>query len=315
MLDRLSRTDLNLLVAFQVLLEEKNAARAAKRLFITPSAMSRTLSRLRQVFDDELFIRQPQGLKPTPKAESLALPIEQALHILQGVISPEPFEPANAIGEIHLGIPEPISVFMVPELVQRVKQDAPQLILKSHPVIDDYCDKLEAGSLDFVIYQQEKKTEFNSQLIGSFDLACLMRKGHPYENKTSIPGELFFDSDHILYTIPLIYEEKLVDFVNQSLHHDDNRHCLMETTQLLTAIELVINSDALLLLPPGTKDLAVCRNQLVEKPIVDMPINNAVKNLYLTQHQRSLNSPLHLWLAVQIADTVGERFPINLNSA
>lgn len=68
----LGRLDLNLLVALEALIEEGNVSRAAERLFITQSAMSKTLGRLRQLFDDPLFIRKGAGMVPTPRAEQLA---------------------------------------------------------------------------------------------------------------------------------------------------------------------------------------------------------------------------------------------------
>ena len=67
----LAKIDLNLLIALQILLEEKNVSRAAERLFITQPAMRKTLSRLRQVFDDALFTRSGHGMQPTPRATEL----------------------------------------------------------------------------------------------------------------------------------------------------------------------------------------------------------------------------------------------------
>ena len=67
----LSRIDLNLLVALQILLEEQSVTKAADRLFITQPAMSKTLQRLRELFDDPLFIRSGRGLVPTPRAVEL----------------------------------------------------------------------------------------------------------------------------------------------------------------------------------------------------------------------------------------------------
>ncbi|MDG2393409.1 MAG: LysR family transcriptional regulator, partial [Thalassotalea sp.] len=69
---KLSRIDLNLLIALSVLLKEQNVSRAAELLFLSQSAMSRTLQRLREVFDDQLFIRASKGITPTVKALEIA---------------------------------------------------------------------------------------------------------------------------------------------------------------------------------------------------------------------------------------------------
>ena len=65
----LGRLDLNLLVALEALLEERSVSKAAERLYITQSAMSKTLGRLRDLFDDQLFVRRGSGMVPTPRAE------------------------------------------------------------------------------------------------------------------------------------------------------------------------------------------------------------------------------------------------------
>ena len=67
----LGRLDLNLLVALEAMLEERSVSRAAERLFITQSAMSKTLGRLRELFNDPLFVRKGAAMMPTPRAEQL----------------------------------------------------------------------------------------------------------------------------------------------------------------------------------------------------------------------------------------------------
>ena len=81
-LTSLSAADLNLLPVLQVLLEERNVTRAAGRLNLTQPAISRNLARLRQLFNDPLFTRTPKGLSPTPRAQALALQLQQSLQDL-----------------------------------------------------------------------------------------------------------------------------------------------------------------------------------------------------------------------------------------
>ena len=92
---RLARTDLNLLVAFQVLLEEQHVSRAAERLFITQSAMSKTLSRLRELFDDPLFTRSAHGMVPTPRAIELHGELEQLLQHMDYLVSYHEADPTQ----------------------------------------------------------------------------------------------------------------------------------------------------------------------------------------------------------------------------
>src|SRR5580693_3742988 len=88
---RLSALDLNLLVAFDVLMQERNVTRAARRLAMSQPALSHVLARLRHMLKDELFVRSPKGMIPTPRAEQLAPPVRRALDELQRSIEPPQF--------------------------------------------------------------------------------------------------------------------------------------------------------------------------------------------------------------------------------
>ncbi len=95
----LGRLDLNLLVALEALLEERSVSKAAERLFISQSAMSKTLGRLRELFDDPLFIRKAGGMVPTPRAEQVAGHLPQVLQAVQEMIRPADFDPLTFDGE------------------------------------------------------------------------------------------------------------------------------------------------------------------------------------------------------------------------
>jgi DNA-binding transcriptional LysR family regulator len=83
---KLIRTDLNLLVALQILLEERNVTRAAERLSVSQPALSKTLQKLRDSFEDELFTRTAHGLVPTPRAEALAKELPALLEKVEQVL-------------------------------------------------------------------------------------------------------------------------------------------------------------------------------------------------------------------------------------
>jgi DNA-binding transcriptional LysR family regulator len=101
----LSRVDLNLLVSLAILLEERSVTRAAERLFITQPAMSKTLQRLRDLFDDELFIRSGRELVPTPRALEMQELLPELLGELEGIVKPREFDPASDSGVIYLATP------------------------------------------------------------------------------------------------------------------------------------------------------------------------------------------------------------------
>ncbi|MFT5807673.1 MAG: DNA-binding transcriptional LysR family regulator [Moritella dasanensis] len=108
----LSRIDLNLIVSLNVLLKERNVSRAAEQMCVSQSAMSRTLAKLRDMFDDELFIRTSNGISPTPKASELELLITPLLNDLHRLLIPKEFDPfesdADRLGDRSKCKVEPI---------------------------------------------------------------------------------------------------------------------------------------------------------------------------------------------------------------
>lgn len=311
----LSRVDLNLLVALNVLLEEKSTTRAADRLCITQSAMSRTLKRLRDVFNDELFIRTAHGLKPTPKALALEKTIERILADISEVITPEGFNPANASGEIHLGIPEPIGLLIIPHLIEIIRDKAPGLTIHTHNLTDDYYELLLTGRLDFVLYQYEDDHNLISRHVGTFRMVCLMRKDHPLAKKKVIDQETFLRHHHILYTLPLVHSADFNQFVEISRNAMSHSSCILETTQLSVALSVLNQENALMVCSAGTKDALIkddnrTASRLIELPLARMPIKDLNPDQYLTQHKSTANLPLYQWIELQIEKVMAIHLPI-----
>lgn len=130
----LSRLDLNLLIAFDALLAEEGVTRAAARLGISQPSMSHALSRLRTLFKDELFVRTPNGMRPTPRAMALADPVRLALSVIQGTLQEQGFDPAVAERTFVLGMPDSIEVALLPRLVAHLEVEAPKIHLRVRPV-------------------------------------------------------------------------------------------------------------------------------------------------------------------------------------
>ena len=115
--------DLNLLAAFDALMNERNVTRAAARVGVSQPAMSAALSRLRTLFGDPLFLRSAQGLLPTPKAREMAEPISRALKQIEAALLPKPvFEPASASMTFNIGMSEYPAYVLLPALASALKE-------------------------------------------------------------------------------------------------------------------------------------------------------------------------------------------------
>lgn len=149
----LRRLDLNLLLAFRALMQERSVTLAAERLFLGQPAMSGALKRLRAAFQDELFVRTPQGMVPTPRAQELWRrfePLLAAVH--QAVTQPAGFVPAEASRVFRIGLTDSLGMALMPELMARLNDKAPgvQLICRQ---ADDMtaAGMLDVGDIDLGI--------------------------------------------------------------------------------------------------------------------------------------------------------------------
>src|SRR6476659_5463930 len=123
--EALARIDVNLLVAFEALVQEKNVTRAARRLAISQSAMSHTLARLRTALGDELFVRAGSGMTPTPVALRIAVPIREALARIGGVlVRSGPFDPAALRATFRVRALDFAQIAILPRLVADLASSA-----------------------------------------------------------------------------------------------------------------------------------------------------------------------------------------------
>lgn len=149
----LSLIDLNLLIAFDALMVERNVTHAAKRLNITQPALSHSLKRLRETFNDELFSRTANGMIPTPKAQALHEAIVPALVTLRVALEgPVPFEPSTAEQTFTIGMPDSVALLVLPQLIVHLQQAAPGIrIIAVQYSPDEALRRTLSGELDFAI--------------------------------------------------------------------------------------------------------------------------------------------------------------------
>ena len=149
----LAQVDLNLLVALNALLTERNVTRAAARVGRTQSAMSHNLARLRDLFGDELLTRGPDGMRLTPRALALIEPLRGALSQIEAMLArDEPFNLATSERIFRIGMPDSIEVLHGPALLARLSAAAPHLRLRLYSIDSlQILEDLDADRLDLAI--------------------------------------------------------------------------------------------------------------------------------------------------------------------
>ncbi|MBY3194475.1 LysR family transcriptional regulator [Rhizobium laguerreae] len=149
----LRKIDLNLLLAFSVLMQERNVSRAAERLLLGQPGLSAALRRLREALDDELFVRVGRGLQPTPRALSIAPAIEDALSGIERAIRPQAeFDPASWQGEFRIGMCDNLESAFFGPLAARLLQLSPGArLIGIASEKRDAARRLDEGVFDFSV--------------------------------------------------------------------------------------------------------------------------------------------------------------------
>lgn len=298
----LSRIDLNLLVALQALLEERNVTRAAQRLYVTQPAMSKTLQRLRDLFEDPLFTRAPHGLVPTPRANELHQPLNELLEQLQSRLFNESFDPATARATVFISAPEMFALTTVPRLIEQFRLQAPDVLLQSRNLLDHHTELLAAGSLDFAInLSHPYNKEYCTYRIGSGRPGVWLRRDHPLADKDALESSDLVGMPSVRVYLPDMLESAREQAANQLSSNGIDIKPILETTQLLVGLEVLYRENAYMLGPNNLGDSQLANKLFTVKPLLneDRLEHNGVE-LFLVQHQRTLNSPLHNWIREQI---------------
>ncbi|TGD71928.1 LysR family transcriptional regulator [Mangrovimicrobium sediminis] len=304
----LARIDLNLLISLQVLLEERSVSRSAERLHITQPAMSKTLSRLRELFDDPLFTRSGHRMQPTPRALQLAHQLGDILGGISQLVSGQRFDPTRADAEITIAMSEYIGVTLLPTLAERLQERAPRLNLRIVTRVENQLEQLALGNLDFALHinQAHYGPAFRVERLGGSPPAILVRENHPL---CRTPGDLEALNN---YPVIRLYvsdrnqaeERSLLVQIDQLSARAQGS---LEISHLMTAIEVLRNTDYYM---PGPSYLT--QNETLSQGITALPLPtlaDVIVDYVLVAHQRTENSPLHNWLWGQISDTIRELRP------
>jgi len=183
---QLQDIDLNLLVVFNQLLVERRVSRVAENLGLTQPAVSNSLARLRKLLGDELFLRTPSGMEPTPFAEQLAEPVTYALGMIHGALNQRSsFEPKASTRAFTIGMTDIGEVYFLPALMNSLRQQAPGVTVSTvRNTAVNLKDEMEAGKVDLAIgLLPQLKAGFFQRRLFRQRYVCLFRQGHRLDKK------------------------------------------------------------------------------------------------------------------------------------
>lgn len=185
----LSRIDLNLLVLFETVLEERHVARAARRLHLSASAVSHGVRRLRATFNDPLFLRHPKGVAPTARALAMAEPVAQILaQVRQVVATADAFDPKRSHRRFVIGVPDALAVVALPKVLAAISSAAPGICVSVKDILPaDTIAALDAREVDVALYPVEEiPPRFDARLLYVEDFIIAARADHQLGKRPSL---------------------------------------------------------------------------------------------------------------------------------
>jgi DNA-binding transcriptional LysR family regulator len=280
------------------LYDELNVSGAGRRLGMSQPSVSKALRRLRETFDDPLFVRGPKGLVPTPRAHAIAHSARPHLKFLQrDLLKEEPFDSARTTRPISLAISDIAEMAFYPSIIEHFRRHAPKCTITTVAVSDDdLAMGLESGDIDLAAGYLPSlgRRNFRKRSLSQHGFACLMRDGHPlWQPRLSQAN--YEAAEHIGIRVPGSSMEVLQRYT------DRNRFKLnvaVFASHVMSVPFIVMDSDLIATLPYAvvTRFASLTSGVRAALPPFDLPYD-----LKLHWHRRFDKEPRSVWIREQMA--------------
>lgn len=306
--------DLNLLRVFDVLLEEQSVTRAGARLGLTQSAVSHALNRLRYMLNDELFVRGPAGMQPTPRAVEMGPQVHAALNQLQAALAPADFDPATSERRFAVVSGAYASAILAPPLASRLGEAAPKAELLIAELAMDVLERMDARRIDFMVGSVLAAPErFARETLLTEELVWVVRAGHPAFKGPRIDLETLVSTPHVVIArnLPGLIEDggERRAFVSRASWEDAGafeaalasrgltRQVGVSVPDTYTALAVASRTDMATLIP---RRLALLSAQGGRVQLIDPPYESPSVDVSLLYLKERLAEPAIAWMHGQI---------------
>src|SRR5262245_26730465 len=254
----LSRTDLNLLVVFEVVLEERHVGRAAERLNLTASAVSHSLKRLRRLLNDPLFLRTPKGVVPTARATELSEAVADILARARRMIATaDPFDPARSTRRFTIGATDGAAAVFLAPLLAQMRRAAPLIDVSVRQLLplqgrrmgarawEPLLAVLGARAFDIAVLPlDEIPARFAAETLYEEDFVIAMRQGHPFASDPTL--DRYCRMEHLVVSLT----GDPYGFVDEALAgRGRSRRIALTVPNFMLALPLIAESDLITALP------------------------------------------------------------------
>jgi DNA-binding transcriptional LysR family regulator len=300
--------DLNLLIVFDAVMQERSVTRAGSRIGLSQPAMSHALNRLRYMLKDELFVRTPKGMVPTPRAEMLAPPLSDALSEMQLALEPAAFDAAVSDRCFALAVSNCAEIVLAPPLVAAVSVAAPAVRLDLHPSgTSDIVDLLDRGKLDLAIGSMDSPGKrFATAPLLEDRLVIVMRHRHPASRCTLSPADLA-----ALPHLEISSSHEDTRPINRWLVERKLVRRIALRAPVVSAAQILAQSDLVAIL-----SCRIARDFVRNHPLQlrDLPYASPRVQTAMLWHRRLDHQPAHRWLRDVILSVSKRTHPVAVDS-
>ena len=293
--------DLNLLTVFDAVMREKNLTRTGQHLGLTQSAVSHALSRLRHMLNDELFVRSPEGMLPTPRAERMAGPIHQALQDMRVVLEADEFDPSEASRTFKIAANNYAARAVIPAFVRRVATLAPSVVIEVRPIGRLHTlDQLDAGAVELALETLAEGGErFMCVGLLEDEYVAILSSDHPLASEDVLSIAQMGSLPHIAVTS----SGDDTRFVDDALaEHGLVRH-VRAALPLHSITQVLVGSEAVAVVPRRVAmDFMAVRALVIRA----LPFLSPRLSLSMLWHRRLDHDLAHRWLRATLRAAVKE---------
>ena len=288
--------DMNLLYTLEILLEEKSVSKAASRLSVSQSAVSHSLKKLRQYFNDPLLVKTHNGMVPTPAAENLQGNLHIIIENIHRLFHESQFNPASAQGTIRIAATDYGSSIILPPLMGRLSKLAPNIKIDCMPLSSHMSKELQSGAIDIAFGGYKPFAGANHEVLFYDRYVGVVRENHPVLEK-KITKKRLLKWKHILIKVPIgtTRKDKLYKILGQRIRDD---FTLKIPYHMIASLSLE-NNDMVLIMPEKGANLITSMNKVA---IFELPVKFERHAYLQSWHARSNDDKMHQWFRSQVKE-------------
>jgi DNA-binding transcriptional LysR family regulator len=285
------KIDLNLLILFDMLMRERSLTRAGRRLGLSQPATSHALARLRQMLNDDLFVRTPEGMQPTARAEQMAEAVRNALLALSNTLEPEAFDPLSAARDFTIAVNNHAARAIVPSLVRDVAHVAPGITLDIRPSGPaSLIERLDAGEVDVAIGALiEGGERFRCVRVADDDYVAIFDRNHEAATATELSAALMAAIPHAAITST----GDDTSFIDEALDQRGLVRKVVTRVPFLSLVLVLVDSNLLAVVP---RRVANDLTRICPLVVKELPFASPRIVLSMIWHRRVDNHAAHRWL-------------------